>query len=330
MEEYMSILKPEKIKFVSSIGKGVKIIGFFYPSSAPEIKGVVQICHGMAEYLERYRDMIEKFNEAGYHVCGMDMPGHGQTYYFNKEAGYPKGYFGGVKNSWKVLLTDEMGMHEYAVKRFGRDGLKYILYGHSMGSAVVRAIFSTPRYSKQFDGFVFASTMGPNPAIGMGRFLADTACVFGCAKRPNKLITYIAFGTYTKRIKNADTSYDWLSTDPVEVRKYIDDPMCGFYFTSEGFKTLFNLLGFIQSNEAYAQVPDRPCMFVYAGEDPVGNYASGVEKVIDRMKASGARLQSKNYGPYRHEIMNEPEVKEQYFTDLVNFFDEVSSAKTDN
>ncbi len=63
----MSLLNPERKEFISSIGKGFKIVGFFYPSSAPEIKGVVQICHGMAEYLERYEEMIAKFNEAGYH-----------------------------------------------------------------------------------------------------------------------------------------------------------------------------------------------------------------------------------------------------------------------
>lgn len=321
----MAQLNPEKKVFVSSVGKGFKIVGFFYPSSAPEIKGVIQICHGMAEYVARYEEMIARFNEAGYHVCGMDMPGHGQTYYENKDAGFPKGYFGGAKNSWQVLLTDVMGFHEYAVERFGGDGLKYILYGHSMGSFVVRSIFSTPRYSKRFDGFVFSSTAGPNPAVGLGKFLASTACVFGTAKKRNKLLTYIAFGSYTKRIKNAKTTYDWLSTIPEEVQKYIDDPMCGFYFTSEGFKTLFGLISFMQSDNAYALVPNRPCMFTYGSEDPVGSYGTGVEKVIERMKESGANVKVKNYGPYRHEIQNEP-VKEEYFADLISFFDEVPLA----
>ena len=146
-----------------------------------------------------------------------------------------------------------------------------------MGSFVVRSIFSTPRYSRRFDGFVFSSTMGPNPAVGMGKFLASMACVFGGAKKKNKLLSYIAFGTYTKRIKDPRTSYDWLSTVPEEVQKYIDDPMCGFYFTGEGFKTLFGLIAFMQSEEAYALIPDRPCFFTYGSEDPVGSYAAGVE-----------------------------------------------------
>ena len=101
--------------------------------------------------------------------------------------------------------------------------------------------------------------------------------------------------------------------------------MCGFYFTGEGFKTLFGLIGFMQSEEAYALIPDRPCFFTYGDDDPVGSYAEGVEKVIARMKDAGANLKSKSYGPYRHEIQNEP-VKEEYFKDLIGFFDSVPLA----
>lgn len=316
----MSQLNPEKKIFVSSIGGDVKIAGFFYPSSAKKIKGVVQICHGMAEYIARYEEMIERFNEVGYHVCGMDMPGHGETYELNKDKGFPKGYFGGKKNAWQILLTDEMGMHEYAVERFGKEGLEYILYGHSMGSFVVRAIFSTARYNRQFDKYVFASTMGPNPAVGMGKFLASAACVLGGKKAKNHLLNAISFGSYNKHIEKPRTYNDWLSTIPEEVDKYVEDPMCGFTFTSDGFRTLFSLVAFIQSDEAYAMIADRPCFFTYGTEDPVGGYGAGVEKVIASMKEAGADLKTKNYGPYRHEIQNEP-VKEEYFSDLIEFFD---------
>ena len=46
---------------------------------------------------------------------------------------------------------------------------------------------------------------------------------------------------------------------------------------------------------------------------------------FERMKESGANIKVKNYGPYRHEIQNEP-VKEEYFADLISFFDEVPLA----
>ena len=61
----------------------------------------------------------------------------------------------------------------------------------------------------------------------------------------------------------------------------------------------------------------------YGQEDPVGSYGTGVEKVIAKMKEAGGNVKSKNYGPYRHEIQNEP-VKEEYFKDLIEFFDSVT------
>lgn len=318
----MTQLKPERMAFVSSIRGGYKIVGFFYPSSAANIKGVVQICHGMSEYLARFEKMIIRLNEAGYHVCGMDMPGHGATYELNKEEGYPKGYFGGLSNGWQVLLTDVMGFHEYSVARFGKEGLKYILYGHSMGSFVVRSIFSTPRYNRQFDGYVFSSTMGHRNDIGFGKLLTGIICSLGGKKRKNDLLTLISFGSYNKRIKDPKTSLDWLSYDEEEVRKYAEDPMCGFRFTGDGFRTLFGLISFMQSKEAYSNLPDRPCLLTYGDEDPVGGYGAGVEGVIGKMKAAGADVSSKKYSPCRHEIINES-MKEEYINDLITFFDGV-------
>ena len=99
--------------------------------------------------------------------------------------------------------------------------------------------------------------------------------------------------------------------------------MCGFCFTNDGFRTLFNIIKFMQSKEAFSQIPDIPCFFTYGQEDPVGSYGTGVEKVIAKMKEAGGNVKSKNYGPYRHEIQNEP-VKEEYFKDLIEFFDSVT------
>ena len=34
-----------------------------------EIKGVLQICHGMVEYIDRYDEFAEFMSEHGYYVC---------------------------------------------------------------------------------------------------------------------------------------------------------------------------------------------------------------------------------------------------------------------
>ena len=310
----------EKVTFDAANGNGAKIAGRYYPSSAEEIKGVVQICHGMAEYIARYEEFIGYLNEAGYHVCGIDMLGHGDTYEINKSLGYPKGYFGKGKQDAKDTVKDIMEMRRLARVRFGED-IPYYLYGHSMGSAVVRTIYSTPEYSCEFSKFVFSSTMGPNSAIGLAKFIAGTACLTGGAAKEGKLIDRLAFGSYCKRIKDPVSPMDWLSTEPEEVRIYNEDPMCGYSFTNEGYGVLFKLIGFIQSSKAYQNLAKAPCLFTYGSEDPVGDYGEGVEKVISRMKANGARVSARRYDSFRHAIQHEP-VRVDYFRDIIDFLNQ--------
>ena len=304
----------EKVIFDAAIGGGNKINGYFYPSSAEEIKGVIQICHGMAETILRYEEMIGVLNAKGWHVCGMDMLGHGGTYELNKDNDMPKGYFGEGKFAIIKTLADIMKMHEEAKKRFG-DDLKYVLFGHSMGSFVARAIFSTPQYSDNFDAYLFASTAGPNNALGIARALSS---IMG-KKKEGKFISALAFGNYNKRVKNKKTPYDWISTDEKEVERYMADSMCGFLFTNKGFYDMFTLMTFIQSDRAYDNLSDKPVMFTYGEEDPVGSYGEGVRKVIKNMEDKGIKVKSKSYGPFRHEIQNEP-VRSEFFADVDEFF----------
>lgn len=314
----MAGLIPEKIVFDASNGNGARIAGYYYPSSAAEIRGVIQICHGMAEYMSRFEKMIERFNEAGYHVCGIDMQGHGKTYELNKELGYPKGFFGKGRTASDDTLKDVMEMHRLACVRFG-EGIPYYIYGHSMGSFVVRSIFSIPEYSCEFSKFVFSSTIGRNPAIGLGRFISGAVCFLGCSRFKGHFLNLIAFGSYNKRIKHPNTVADWICSQNEVVKAYLADPMCGFTFTNNGFDVLFRYVSFIQSNKAYQNLSDAPCFFPYASEDPVGGYGTGVEAVISKMKQNGAHVSSHDYGPYRHELINEP-VADEYIRDLLDFY----------
>ncbi len=309
----MSIAK-ENITFPASIGDANRVRGYFYPTESDSPKGVIQICHGMAEYIGRYEEMIEYLNGCGWHVCGMDMLGHGGTYELNKNNNMPLGYFGAEKGAIFKTIADEMKMHNEAKKRFG-DDLKYFLYGHSMGSFIVRAMYSLPSCSTAFDGYLISSTMGPNPAVGFAKFLAKLAR----SRKPARLVNAAAFGSYNKRIKKARTPFDWISTDPHEIDVYMDDDMLGFTFTGKGFYDLFTLVAFIQSDEVYNNLSLRPIMFTYGEEDPVGSYGEGVRKVIAAMEDRGVNVKSKSYGPYRHEIQHEP-VRGEYFKDIDGFF----------
>ena len=74
---------PEKITkqqcdFASANGKDT-VIGYFYEDTTVEPKAVIQLSHGMCEYIGRYDDFAEYLCHNGYAVCGNDHLGHGAT-----------------------------------------------------------------------------------------------------------------------------------------------------------------------------------------------------------------------------------------------------------
>ena len=99
------------------------------PEEAP--KAVVQIVHGIAEYIERYDDFATYLNSLGYEVVAEDHMGHGQSVGEQGTQGYFEGgWFTAVSDSYS-LLRKTMG--EYPK-------IPYILFGHSMGSFMARTI----------------------------------------------------------------------------------------------------------------------------------------------------------------------------------------------
>ncbi len=319
-------MNAEKIVFEASANKAYKIAGFFSPSKSEHIKGVFQICHGMADYFGRYEELTDYLNDRGWHVCGMDMLGHGQSFELNKDKNMPLGFFGESNDSALCILKDEMKLHSLAKDLWG-DELPYVLYGHSMGSFVARNIYITPEYAKEFVSFIFASTMGYEPAAGLGIVLAKFFSLFGMKRKPGRLLNGIAFGQYNKKIKNPKTNFDWVSSDEDEVRRYCEDPLAGFLFTCKGFLDLFVLVSRMQSKKAYEEASKAPCLLTYGEDDPVAGYGKGAQEVADKLALDQSRkVTVKNYGHYRHEIQNEP-VRGKYFEDITTFINENTEAK---
>ena len=53
-----------------------------------EMKGVLQICHGMVEYINRYDEFAEFMAGHGYYVTGHDHLGHGKSIQTEEDLGY--------------------------------------------------------------------------------------------------------------------------------------------------------------------------------------------------------------------------------------------------
>ena len=264
-----------------------------------EIKGVVQIIHGMCEYAERYSPFAEFLNSQGYLVCAEDHLGHGKSVLSEKELGYFN-----AQRSTKIVLDDIRALH-LAIKK-QTEGKPYFILGHSMGSFFCRKYISL--YGNEFNGAIIMGT-GFKDAFTLNFALAVVRInsLFCGWHHRSKLIKKLAFGSYNKRCKPARTDNDWLSKEEGNVTAYEADPLCGFPFTNNGYNILFNIIKEACSHKTIEAVPKNlPVFFVAGAEDPVGSYGKGVKKTKKKFDEAEIKdVSIKLYEGARHEILND-------------------------
>ncbi len=298
----------ENIKFTLPSHNGEDTVAC-YLEIPDNPRAILQICHGMCEYFERYREFVDFIKLAGFAVCGHDHVGHGQSAASDERLGYF-----GPKDGHRVLALDAHSVSVYAKDKL--PGLPLFLLGHSMGSFVARDYIS--EYGDELAGAIIMGTSGPNPALGAGLTLAKMLRKTKGELYRSALLDRLAFGNYNKRIKPCRSTYDWLSRDMKCVAKYADDKYCAFMFTVSGFVDMFTLLGRVNEPGWAATVPtDLPLLLVAGEADPVGDYGKGVRVVHSRLEAAGVEdLRLKLYPEMRHEILNEVG-REGVYTDLL-------------
>lgn len=262
-------------------------------------KCVVQIVHGMEEYVDRYDEFARFLNERDICVIGNDHLGHGQS--VSEEV--PLGYFG-QDDIATVVVRDV-----HRLKKMVQENLPdvpFIIMGHSMGSFITRNYIT--RYGSGIAGAIIMGTGSqPGAVLCFGKFVTGLIALFRGWKHKSRFVQKMAFGSYLKRIKDAATPVDWLSVNKDNVTRYIDHPLCGFGFTVNGFHTLFEFIQRAQSASLREQIPKSlPMFFVAGAEDPVGGYGEGVRKAYSAYENAGIKnLSLKLYENDRHEILNE-------------------------
>lgn len=300
--------------FPSHTGSTDIFVQSLTPANAADIKGVIQIVHGMAEHTDRYLDVAKYLCDRGYAVIMHDHAGHGKSVKTDED----NGYFCD-KDGWLRLVDDVYEVTKLAKKEYPEKNI--VIWGHSMGSFITRKYIA--KYKNAVSAAIICGTSGANPGAGVGIVLAGIIAAVKGKKHKSKLINSIAFGTYNKRFEGT-TGFEWLSVNEENVAKYMADPKCGFLFSASGYKDLFSVLNAVSSKEWYNDVPESfPMMLISGSEDPVGSYGKGVQEVYDKLKNSGhTNVSIKLYDGLRHEIHNERTNAEVY-SDIADFADTI-------
>lgn len=271
----------------------------YKPDGDEEVRGVVQIVHGMAEYVERYEEFAGYLTSKGLVVAGEDHLGHGKS--VGEDGKF--GYFC-EQDPATVLVRDVHRLKKATQELY--PNVPYIIMGHSMGSFITRNYMY--RYGTGISAAVIMGTgMQSKKLLSVSKALARMQKLFFGPKHVSELINRLAFGLYNNRIKQPDTPFDWLSRDKERVAGYIADPLCGFTFTVNGFATLFELIYRLHLQENLERIPkELPVLFISGDADPVGDYGKGVNVAYESLQSVGLKnMQLKMYEGARHELLNE-------------------------
>ncbi len=278
----------------------------YLPASAP--KGIFHIVHGMTEYIGRYDALLSLIASAGYVACGFDNLGHGKT------AGENEFGFIAEKDGYKYLIDDVMRFGDAVKKDY--PGIPYYLFGHSMGSFIVR--MTAQKYKDGIDKLIICGTGGPNPAAGAGLALIKIFSLFKGKRAYSSFIENMAFGAYNKRFEKGD-KYAWLTKDTGVRAAYAADPLCTFSFTLSALGDLIKLNSLCNKKAWFASVRrDLPILIISGEDDPVGDYGKGVRTVYKYLKENGCNVEIRLYRNCRHEIHNDT-CREQSAEDILKF-----------
>lgn len=267
--------------------------------------GVLQIVHGMAEYIDRYDNFAKYMTEHGFNVIGHDHLGHGHSVSDERDYG-----FFAEENGDKIIIEDMHSVTQYAREKW--EELPNFILGHSMGSFCLRQYLT--KYSNDVFGAIIMGTGWiPSAAALLGKTIATNTCKSKGSHTVNPLLIKLTLEPYNKPFAPARTNCDWLSRDEKQVDLYVNDKLCGFDFTAGAYKDFFTILEKIAKNrQLIGMRKSLPILITSGSVDPVGG-KKACEKLNAQYKRCGIDdVTLKLWENDRHEILNELDKSDVY------------------
>ena len=275
-----------------------------------EVKAVLQMTHGMVEYINRYDEFATYLAGHGFYVVGNDHLGHGKSVQSKSEYGYFEKSHGNA-----CLLGDMHTLRTRTMKKY--PDVPYFMLGHSMGSILMREYIQM--HGHGLVGVMLIGVVAEQPqfVLDLGRALCKGAALVRGDHYRSRLVNNMAIGAYNKKFKPARTRADWVTSDKERLEAYVSDPLCSFVFTVNGYYHMFGGMKQMERKESVYMIPkDLPILFAAGTDDPAGNCGKGVRKVYEKYKASGIQdVTLQLYAGDRHELLNETD-REQVYEDL--------------
>ena len=301
--------------YVDSVDGIHMIHGFRWYNTDKAYRGVIQIVHGMLEYIERYDEFSRAMAESGYFVIGHDHLGHGDSVKDSEELGY-------VGEQGAVLwLRDMEQIRRMAVSYAPK--VPYIMLGHSMGSYLVRRYLIY--HGNRVDGAVIMGTGQQNPLLVKTGLLVTYLDMMRIGpKGHSKFLDQMTCSGFVRKFPDNRKTGSWVSRDPQVLIHTLQDPLMNFGFTLNAYEALLRTIEEATDPRRVVKMPrDLPILILSGDEDPVGGNGKGVRRFEKMLKRAGMKNVTCMLYPHaRHELLNDLD-KEQVLHDIEHWCDTI-------
>ena len=256
----------------------------YAPEYKGNLKGLIQICHGMTEYMGRYVEFAKYFTSRGYIVFGNDIISHGHSTTPGSSCLYI--------NDWNDTVKDMVSAREYVARKY--PNLPIYLLGFSLGSFIVRTTHDLTPYKKE----ILIGT-GAQSAFLMRIMRTWIGKRMSCTSDE---IYDLMFGTYSKKFKGRPANY-WLLTDNEKRKEYTGDSLIR-QDVSPAFFCEFSKGMECASRNLKNPNNAIPTLFLYGKKDPVSGFGKGLRKVYKAYKENNPDTEIRSFSG-THDILHD-------------------------
>ncbi len=283
----------EKNTFLSA-DKKTEIAYYVYtPKATP--KAIFHVIHGMRGYMEKYERFAEFMCNNGIVVCGCDQRGHGRLALEKGQLG-----FFGEKKGYTFFSKDNEELRKIMREKYKR--LPYIMFGHSMGSLILRDYILD--YGERIDGAIISGMIRSDVAMKKLKRISGLLTLLKGGKNHSELLDEAVMGDFDDEFSEGEKK----------------EAFENFTFTIKGYNDFARLMIEVMYPQ-YAEdmIKSLPILLMCGQNDSIGDKGRAVNDLYTALEdAEVNSIAKKIYENMGHELVN-CENNENVYKDILEW-----------